>query len=395
MTNIERIVNSEESLEEIKQSLIEAFQEDYGSKHSDVIKEKINNGIYFFETTPDIMFRFMLKNAPSLLNKETIQIEYQDYVTKQYEIGAKLTDELFRLYAVAFNLTRTDIARLIYKKEQLINLPVESYYDNSTKSKNKYLQKEYLKQCEELKIRPIFDSGVIEQLLMARKKCEKNSNTKMITDTIWGKRINEEFTKKVGKKSSPEFLADMIYGHPCNIEVPNNCSKNKKILYFPLMRQYFIGDMDTTFLHEVRHMVECGRLCSGLDWPSGNYKILNELRVEKHAIKDNERTGVIFSKEGICEGVYSPYRIISPLADDFIDEYEPYLDQLAIYQNIARLEETFGYETIKEYGIFLNQAFNDAISSPFIKTYRCSEEEKNKSKEYTKKLKEKAKSSIN
>ena len=104
---------------------------------------------------------------------------------------------------------------------------------------------------------------------------------------------------------------------------------------------------------------------------------------------------VVFSKEGICDGVYSPYHIISPLANDFIEEYEPYLDQLAISQNIAGLEATFGYENIKEYGIFLNQSFNNAISSPFIKTYRCSEAEQQKSKEYIKKLKQNAESSIN
>ena len=395
MTNIERIINPEESLEEIKETLIGIYKEQYSSKYSDLIKDKINNGIYFFESSPEASLNFMLKFAPNLLDEETFQIEYNDYVIKQQEIARSLTDELFQLYAIAFSLSTDDIKRLMYKKKKLIELPIEAYCNASPKSKYDDLKREYLRRCESLEIKPLINSEVIERLLETRRKYEKNSNIRMITETIWGQRISKEFNKKLGKKISPEYISEVIYGPICNVEIPVNSFTKKKMIYFPVMRQSLYGDLDAAFLHETRHMIEYGKFCTGIDWVSDNYKILNEIRVEKHAIKDDMQTSTIFSKDTLRDGVYSTYRLLFPLAAGLVEEFETQLDEIAINQNIARLEWMFGHKEIKEYGSFLNQEFTIVKNEPFIETYYCSEEAVEKSKEYIKKLKQNAKKHIN
>ena len=120
------------------------------------------------------------------------------------------------------------------KKEAFIKLPIYEYYNNP---QNIDIKRKYLEQCEELGIRPLLDKTIIKNLLTTKTKYEKNSNTKMITDTMWGRRISEEFNKKTDSTVSPEIIAEIIFGLPCNAEFQTKNLEKKKVLYFPIMRQ--------------------------------------------------------------------------------------------------------------------------------------------------------------
>ena len=87
--------------------------------------------------------------------------------------------------------------------------------------------------------------------------------------------------------------------------------------------------------------------------------------------------------------------MLFPFANEFIDEYRPVIDEIAITQNIPKLEEIFGTTDMRNYGDFLNQEFANIINSKHLESYIISEQSKNKSKEYIKKIDNNAKRNIN
>lgn len=401
MNNIERMLNPKEHLDEIKECLINIYKEDYGEKNLPIIRQRINGTFMFFESPPNGCAEFISMNSSSFHNIDRYHEESIDYVNKMIELERRLTSELFTLYAIAFNLSPEDSLRLTARKEEFVNLPIENLLIGlntpeklfmECKTSDNKIWKQYIRKCDELGIRPIVDTEVIEELIRLKKQKERRDRSELITHTLWGQRINREFDEAMGNKIYPGTLSDIIYGPPCNIRIN---TENKNLLYFPMTQQYYVGNLDATFLHEGRHMVEYDSniSASGLSYRQKKYPIFNELRVEKHAIEDNERTEVIFSKEPYKKTIIATYRELLHFSDNFFTEYQHILDELAFKQNITQLEKIFGEQELGDYENFLSEKFDSIKSLANAGLYQrdYSEQEEKKNKQYIKSLENNAK----
>lgn len=382
MNLIERILHADEIVEEKKKSLIQYYKEEYGRKFESIIRFRMNNMLYFFESPPLETYAF-LKNNPTEYNN-TDEFYYLKRLARDYKnITRKLTAEtnynIFLLYCRFFRIKVHEYNR---RQEEILSLPIGAYctktlyylnHPNTPKKVKKEIgntQKEYLTQCSNLNIKPIDNPSQIDTLLLESEKLEESLRTKIFYQSIWGKQLLEKYNYS---------CIDSII----NLEDSGECTnisrtKDQAFIYIPLIRCLLDDNdnLDRLFFHEFRHGIETGINGIGISLNSKNeFDFLNEIRTEKHALNDIDNQEEIFNK-GINETV-SIYEPFFSVTGTLFEKYRSTFDTAAIINNENILYKTFSTSGLKEYSMYLNEDFfkylNQVEGIPFTlnrKMYR-------------------------
>ena len=139
------------------------------------------------------------------------------------------------------------------------------------------------------------------------------------------------------RELSKEQLAEILFqtSFPAITCVLESKKKElKTVCHIPLIRYIKTPSLDRMVLHELRHAEETEGSRSGLSiFPNKKLDLLNEVRTEKHAIKDEQKLPLIFAREkDIPQSVYD---LLIPTLEEYGD-IEDSLDAMAFTGDFDR-----------------------------------------------------------
>ena len=93
--NMDNILNPHEAWDEFKKYLISLYTESYGEKYYYVIKKRISDTYYMFDSDPIDTYNFFKKNNISLGIKfiNRIEREYRNYISVKDKIDKTISDK--------------------------------------------------------------------------------------------------------------------------------------------------------------------------------------------------------------------------------------------------------------------------------------------------------------
>ncbi len=310
--------------------------------------------------------------------------EYFDYLKISKELENRKRAKINRLYCDYFHLPLRKIKELKTDIEKVLN--IDSYssksvdillndkVDEPTKEAIRECQKQYMRQCHVLRCIPITDIKMVEHLLKVRNEYEKHYQFQLIKCTMWGSRLVQYFLSEMNIQDSNDLDEESIIQSVCaKVFLPKNILKHQPCcvghnhqdierhgwILFPVARSLDC-ELNQFFYHEMRHAVEDDTYFQEF------YNMLNELRVETHAIKDKETLPFIFdSKENALNSVYVD---MLPFTYGLFEEYGSLFDKWAISNNVHEQERVIKPKFLEEYDDIFSSAMNAIYSfkaSPF------------------------------
>ncbi len=328
------------TLIENKDLVFKYYVNQYGNKYKDLLNERMENIIYFFNSTPDFTFYFLLQNQKYIINFENMkkmEIEYNDYMSIKKRIKSDIMKCKYILFCISHNISYTEY----YCKYDLI-LELANLFINDISK--------YQVECSDLGIRPVSDKKIRDRFKIELNLLINNIENESIKESIWWKNLSHSFKSKGINISS-------IYHFYESINNKNNlgphCSiiGNNTVVFIPLLECYYKQYcLDRIFLHENRHAIETNIKTNyiGIDSLDNKLEILNEIRTDIHAIDDNNQLPEIFSKEDNREHIIYYYEKIFPYVDDLFFKYGYLFDKLIMEGNIEKLYKIFGKKKIFE-----------------------------------------------
>ena len=304
MIKYDSIMNPERTLDHIKELLFSIYQKDYGASNREIIKKRWDNTIFILESNPvetrDFICQFRrYLHTTGLIQK---QIEYLDYTQKEKTIDKEIKQEFKTFLEMKYN---------IFSEEQLDDL---------------WNREEIVDNCS---------YRMASDIITLKEKLKQAKKIALITNTIWGRRLQKKY-----KELSVEQLAEIIFEehfHASTCVAETKDGKKRTICYIPLIRYYNVPSLDRMVLHELRHVVETEEERSGLEvFTHPEFSMLNEMRTERNAKKDELKTPIIFSRK--TTGIQSLYELILEKVEGF-DCYEDFLNQVAFQGNIELARE--------------------------------------------------------
>ena len=296
--NYENIIHPRKALESVKEQLFKFYEHDYGKRMRGIIEKRWNDTTFIFETPPDETKHFLEEHKDKIKNRKyrkRTELEYFDYVKKEKIIDALIYEQFKSYIEMRFH---------IFSEEQIKEL--------WSKSPKELDQDKY----------GLF---MIQNCIDKKKELVKSKQMSLIYCTIWGKRILKEYNNL-----SLEQLAYIFYGnksHANTYFLKDVNNQRVTVCYVPLLRYTYIWSLDRMVLHELRHVVETNGVRSGLtNYKSGEYEMLNDIRTERNAKKDEERLSIIFSRNS--DKTQSVYELLIPRTKEII-EYEDLLNIIA------------------------------------------------------------------
>ena len=301
----ENLLNPREAIESVKEQLFHLYQQDYGKRMRGIIEERWNNTIFIFESTPKDNYQFVQEHKDKIQDKKFIKrtkAEYKDYIKKD-----QLTDSIIRNE---------------YKKyvEMRFHIFSEEQIDELWNKESKELDKEK------------YGCTVIESCMVTKRDLIKSKKKALMATTIWGKRMQKQYPT-IDLEILVALLLDRFFpSATCKILDKDN--QIVTVCFIPLISYRYLSSLDRMVLHELRHVVETDGVRIGLTiFPNKEFYMLNEIRTENNAIKDENRMPLIFGRNS--NKLQSFYE---ELLERF-SEIEPYEDLLNIVSFTGKINE--------------------------------------------------------
>ena len=390
--NYYNINNPHKALERIINNLVSIYISDYGNEYEEIIKEKINNTIFIFDSNPIETKNFIGKNLDKIKDNRKLlktEIEYLDYIKEKKKIEKEIKT-VFLNYIKKYTYIDINI-----DKDKVYNLDFDSYsLENNIKlerdntqleEKEKILKrrKEYKLDYLEISMRPLTDWQQIEKIIKYKNSLELYKKIELIKRTKWGHRIKREILRNNKTELSDLQLANILFDDDNNATtsiIIDNDNNKKTICYMPLIHNVEKSSLDKILLHELRHVIETNDESIGISRISNQqYDTLNEIRTDKNALKDKLRLNnqTIFSDKKSN----SLYEALFAYTGDFFEEHKNVLDYIAISGKIELLEKLFNHDELILYDYYLHDIeeaiinkkelpINEKIKEQLIKTLR-------------------------
>ncbi|MBP5678316.1 MAG: hypothetical protein J6X28_00615 [Bacilli bacterium] len=298
--------NPGKALEERKEQLFQLYQEDYGEDSMEIIRKRWENTIFIFEDFPKDRVEFCRKMGIGKLTPMSLiaQAEYRDYLQREKELS-KEVKKIFQEYMQS--------KHQIYGETHL-----EELWEGDSLLKEKY---GFGVACDALEEK--------KRLLLAKKIA-------LLSNTLWGKNLIRKYPML-----SVEQLAEILYQENFSAitgTVVDKEGKKRCICYVPIMRYQGVVSLDRMVLHELRHVVETGENQIGLEENQNpRYSLLNEVRTDRNAIKDEKRLSILFERRN-PENIQSIYEVFLLKLEE-LDAYEDFLNQVAFQGTIEENHE--------------------------------------------------------
>lgn len=389
----ENILNPEEAWNEFRQYLIELYMEDYGEEYKELIKKRIDDTYYLFDSNPIDTYNFYKSNKISYGLKRMCRIEreYSNYISVKNRIDKRITEkyrqELSDFYNTLPSFLPDDFLVVDYEAFSFENIRKLHSPSTSDENKNSILrrQRDYINFCSLYGVRPITDIETIDKMIQVKKELEYEEFKLLLDETIWGKRIKKDIYDKTGSLIDTKLLGSVMYDSKCCAsvcQIPTSDGKFVRICYFPIMKNYGKGSVDKIFFHENRHVVESGINISGFcPAANGDYLLINELRTQENAIRDayEFRRIPLFSNYGDSPNFVNVYERLFSYSGPFIKNYLYLLNRLGINNAYYDLEYLFGRDNLmaleshlKEADASLLAGFSDKIdmNKQMVLTYQ-------------------------
>ena len=364
------ITHPEEVLRSNSDALEKIYIEDYGKKYADLIKKRMSEIVYIFDSTPDIAFEFIVNNSVDIPADKYHKLEelYYDFMKVKKEAQYRADYAVFLNMCKFFNIEET---KHWQNYKEIANLPIHAFapeFINQLIDKEKIyqgmskeqLKEVYLDRCEELKINPITDTVLIRNIIDENREIfTQIYNHILFSKSLFGEYLKKKFETILGGKVSIddviEYFAD-----------PNPyCLCDKKTLVFiPMIKDYIRGfSLNGIFLHENRHAIESSKKGIGIDLLSThNLDFLNELRTVIKEIEDAEKIPPIFNTVGRHSSdieIYEPYDKFLDVVANIFTKYSSIFDECAIKNNITLLRKCFGIKELKNLNNLLNDSYTN------------------------------------
>ncbi len=403
--NIDNIVHPNEAFLDYKDKLLSIYVEDYGEKERELIKNRMNNTLYLFDSNPVSMMEFLMDNSEDIndpLVIRQIEEEYINYVKVKSKIDKKLNKELLKYIASFFDISWRRAPM------ELLDLDYEAFsYESNSIMKNSSLDNleerkgiekrraDYLEECEKLGIKPLTNPVYINFILEQIYKYDSILNQRLLKGTKWGQRIVKRLMKY-----NPQFTIDKIDSMMMRNRVAstyysiNNGIRDGICMYYPLVENLERQALDNFMFHENRHVIESSSRVSGLSLYGDEslYRLINEIHTEDKAIKDGKKlkNEVLFDNSSLQEGCFSPYAALLLFTDGFYDEFNTYLNDFALHGRINEFEEMFGKDDLLAFEKYLEclECYIKKEKDEF--SLYTSLDDREKAKQYVKKLKDNA-----
>ncbi len=334
--------------------LFKYYVSQYGKENSSLIRNRLSNIIYIFNSPPDITYKFILDNQDLPIDEKYISnIEKQaiNYNLLNKSLNVQLMKDLCESFYYYHNISSNDVK---FDIEQILFLVTDM-----CNNKN-----DYIKQITELGIKPIEDEHHFLNFMENCKKLVYDKENNLKAYSLWGQSIKNSLLKMGIGVSDNDLACLLDYSEDGWCRAFDNGRKDPiVIITIPILQRYLEGmDVDRIFLHEFRHSIEIKDINRiGLYDKSGVFRSLNETRTEGCAIEDNKNINTIFSKRTLkkwCDF----YGKIYYHNKDFFDTYNSILNSLAFSNDIEKMFKIFGEKDITQYDIILNSIYNDMVS---------------------------------
>lgn len=346
MDEFMRIVYPADALCESEKKLLDYYTNQYGKEYSSLIKKRIDNTIYIFESTPDITYNYLQENQ-----KYVFDFEYMDEVEKlaanycklERNLEEKRRDSLYSLFCYYHEIHCFFHKQKFHEIIEIIdNIQNECFYKE---------------KCIKLGIRPIEQREKLIALKKNIAQINRDKSAKLLLMSKWGQGLRKTLLE-VGLKFTDESFTGILDSTDRE-SVACCCNLSKTIVFLPLIKNSYDGYLDRVFLHENRHAIEAiPKTSIGLKTLNGDFKILNEVRTEMHAIDDDKNLDVIFSKR-TENNITFHYEFLFPLCEEFIKEHQTIIDRCALLNDRNEFLQTFGKKDIFEYSAMLEKVYRE------------------------------------
>ena len=388
MTNIDNILYPEEALDDYKRKLLEVYIEDYGEEYKDVIKERMDNTLYLFDSNPKDTLRFILNNDSirDLDYVEQAENSYFNYKKALKKINKKLNRDYYGKLAYYFNINpifiREDIMNLDYSSYNLSNMSklADDNIDEKIKEEIIKRQEDYIDACHKAKVEPLIDTVRINSLERIKDLNEVKRMRYLVKHTIWGSEMVRKFKsydREITLEEMVEILLQKEVG-AANFKLDDNYKARTSIVYYPIMKNAHLKCLDRMFFHENRHVIEAGKDNVGINLHHGNkYQLINEIRTEKHAIEDAQelKKSILWSNDELPSYAYNGYEKLFPYTYSFFEDNKEILDDVAMYGDVDFLEDYYGKINLENYERFLQETSQVLANNRYNYKSREKEEE--------------------
>lgn len=338
-----RIYHCLDELAQNEMMLIDYYVSQYGEECRAIIQERSDKTIYLLDSPPDVTFQYLIQNQNYA---DPIEIENFENLSKDYcYLMQILTEEEQKsLYCTFCDYHAISSKEYSSKQEQILSI-ISKIYKGYALYKN---------ECNQFGFVAIQDKQIFKQFSQEISEIKESKKINLLNQSLWGKKVKESFCN-IGIKVSDETFSYFFNLDKLHVAHCINFSFYT-FVYVPVIQLYLNGGyVDRVFLHENRHAIESGNHYKiGLNHDGFYY--FNEFRTEMHAIEDNQVLPTLFSKEGEA-AVSFYYEYMFPFLGDLLEEYQFFIDQCAIHNDIEKFLCIFGENDMREYSKMLDQNY--------------------------------------
>ena len=370
-TDIERLINTKETLQEKRKELLNIYTESYGKRNKRKIERKMDEAIYIFDSKPTESEFFLDKNKTSFnetIKYSQIKEEAEDYKLLKRALLNECKDDVLTLLKKYFPVPEE-------KEEKLLNLNFQSYssetyrillnpnVEEETKKLIRKQREKYQESCHELGVYPVTDYPVIDNIISKIKDYKEDMIFELVSKSKFIQRKQQEIYDEKGIIIPAEKFAKIFEDEEAVAAQTSFYDRKtrrlQQIVYFPILAiaNYEKDSLDRVFLHENRHLLESGNNIFDY-YNSRMYNGLTEIRTEKNAIQDlNDITPIFTETKKETKSLYDE---LFPLCGDLFEIYRNDFNKYFFNHKILQMERRAG-SGIQELAQMIDEALNTII----------------------------------
>ena len=122
-TSVESFLCPKEVLDENQNLLIDRYVEDYGNEYRDLIRKRMDNTLYLFDSNPIVTMEFIQQFGGIISSSQMIlfEKEYRNYKKVFSVIHERIKKQYYQKLASYFSISSHPI------KEEILSLDIESF----------------------------------------------------------------------------------------------------------------------------------------------------------------------------------------------------------------------------------------------------------------------------
>ena len=133
--SVEEFIYPNDLLREKMPILLDYYENDYGEEYGSIMRNRINNALYLFDSNPIEMMDFVMENGDRIDDNiflKKVEVEYKNYKRIYSVIHVRLLKKYYSLLASFYSISGFNM------REEILSLDMESYsyysISESTKS---------------------------------------------------------------------------------------------------------------------------------------------------------------------------------------------------------------------------------------------------------------------